>query len=160
MSKLGQAGEAVVELELADASEPTLLQVSKSMLLTQVYMEVGRATEAIATIDAELARIEEGGARLEEGELYRLKGEAILMSDSSATAEAENCIRQSIQIARRQSAKWWELRAAVSLARLLRHENRRDEARAMLAELYNWFTEGFDTADLQDAKALLEELSE
>jgi class 3 adenylate cyclase len=160
MSKLGQAGEAVVELELADASEPTLLQVSKSMLLTQVYMEVGRATEAIATIDAELARIEEGGARLEEGELYRLKGEAILMSDSSATAEAENCIRQSIQIARRQSAKWWELRAAVSLARLLRHENRRDEARAMLAELYNWFTEGFDTADLKDAKALLEELSE
>jgi hypothetical protein len=83
---------------------------------------------------------------------------SLAAQNSSATAEAENCIRQSIQIARRQSAKWWELRAAVSLARLLRHENRRDEARAMLADIYNWSTEGFDTADLRDAKALLKEL--
>jgi predicted ATPase len=129
------------------------------MLLAHVYLQVGRVTEAIARIDAELARIAEGGARREEGELYRLKGEAILMRDSSATAEAENCIRQSIHIARNQFAKWWELRATVSLARLLRDTNRRDEAYAMLADIYNWFTEGFDTADLKDAKALLDELS-
>jgi predicted ATPase len=62
-------------------------------------------------------------------------------------------------VARAQEAKWWELRASVSLARLLRDTNRRDEARTMLGEIYNWFSEGFDTADLKDAKALLDELS-
>ena len=80
------------------------------------------------------------------------------MRDSSAKAEAEACFRKAIEIARGQSAKWWELRATVSLARLLGDAGRRDEARAMLAEIYSWFTEGFDTADLKDAKALLEEL--
>jgi predicted ATPase len=72
--------------------------------------------------------------------------------------EAENCLRKAIAVARSQEAKFWELRAATSLARLLCETNRRDEARAMLAEIYNWFTEGFDTADLKDAKALLKEL--
>jgi predicted ATPase len=81
------------------------------------------------------------------------------MRDSCATAEAEACFRKAIEIARVQSAKWWELRASVSLAQLLRDNNRRDEALAMLAEIYNWFTEGFDTADLKDAKALIEELA-
>jgi predicted ATPase len=81
------------------------------------------------------------------------------MRDSSATADAEACFRKAIEIARSQSAKSWELRAATSLARLLRATSRRDEARAMLAEIYNWFTEGFDTADLKDAKVLLDGLS-
>ena len=67
--------------------------------------------------------------------------------------------REAIKVAQKQSAKWWELRASKSLARLLRYTNRRDEARAMLAEIYSWFTEGFHTADLKDAKALLDELS-
>jgi predicted ATPase len=81
------------------------------------------------------------------------------MRDSSATDEAESCFRKGIEIANSQSAKWWELRATVSLARLLGDTNRRDEAYTMLAEIYGWFTEGFDTADLKDAKALLGELS-
>jgi predicted ATPase len=81
-----------------------------------------------------------------------------LICDGSATAEAERCFRQSLEVARAQAARWWELRSSVSLARLLRDTNRRDEDRAMLAEIYNWFTEGFDTADLKDAKALLEEM--
>jgi predicted ATPase len=81
------------------------------------------------------------------------------MRDSSLTAAAEACFRKAIEIGRGQSAKSRELRAAISLARLLRDTNRREEARTMLAEIYNWFTEGFDTADLKDAKALLEELS-
>jgi predicted ATPase len=72
--------------------------------------------------------------------------------------ESERRLRTAIDIARRQSARLFELRATVSLARLLRDTNRRDEVRAMLAEIYNWFTEGFDTADLKDAKALLDEL--
>ena len=90
---------------------------------------------------------------------YFLKGEAILGRDASATADAEACFREAIEISKGQSAKWWELRATVSLARLLRDTNRGDEPRAMLAEIYNWFTEGFDTADLKEAKALLDELS-
>ena len=110
-------------------------------------------------LDEDLARFEKSGARLHEAELYRLKGEATLICDPSATAEAEACFHEAIEIARRQSAKSWELRATVSLARLLRDTGRRSEARAMLAQIYNWFTEGFDTADLKDAKALLDELS-
>ena len=82
------------------------------------------------------------------------------MLKSPAREEApEACFRRAIAIARRQSAKSWELRAATSLARLLAEQGKREEARAVLAEIYGWFTEGFDTADLKDAKGLLEELS-
>jgi predicted ATPase len=73
--------------------------------------------------------------------------------------QAEQCLRHAIAIAAEQAAKSWELRAATSLARSLHDTGRSDEARAMLAEIYHWFTEGFDTADLKDARALLEELS-
>ncbi|MGA7760276.1 MAG: hypothetical protein WCA59_00930 [Candidatus Binataceae bacterium] len=68
-------------------------------------------------------------------------------------------MRQAIEIARRQESRWWELRATISLARLLANQGRRDQARTMLADIYGWFTEGFDTADLKDAKALLDELA-
>ena len=95
---------------------------------------------------------------MNEPEFRRLKGEVILKCDSSANAEAEAWYREAIAIAGRRSAKWWKLRATVSLARLLRDTNRREEARTMLAEIYNWFTEGFDTMDLKDAKALLDQL--
>jgi predicted ATPase len=76
-----------------------------------------------------------------------------------STSEAESAFRRAIEIAQQQSAKSWELRATMSLARLLAKQGRRDEARAMLAEIYNWFTEGFDTADLRDARTLLDELA-
>jgi predicted ATPase len=82
------------------------------------------------------------------------------MKDNQAQAEAALCFREAIQVAQRQSAKSWELRATTSLARLLASHGRRDEARIMLAEIYNWFTEGFDTADLIDAKALIDELGQ
>jgi predicted ATPase len=75
------------------------------------------------------------------------------------SVEAENSLRRATEIARTQSAKMWELRATTSLARLLVSQGHRDEAHAMLAEIYGWYTEGFDTADLKDAKALLDELS-
>jgi tetratricopeptide (TPR) repeat protein len=153
LTELGQTEEGVAELEAAAASSPEV-----QIMLAQVYARGGRADKALAIVDDELASFERSGARLREAQLYRLKGEAILMRDSSAKAEAEACFRKAIEIARGQSAKWWELRATVSLARLLGDAGRRDEARAMLAEIYSWFTEGFDTADLKDAKALLEEL--
>jgi len=80
------------------------------------------------------------------------------MSNGTNATAAENCFRKAIELARVQSAKAWELRATTSLGRLLNKQGRRDEARSMLAKIYNWFTEGFDTADLKDAKALLDEL--
>src|SRR5260370_40191532 len=91
-------------------------------------------------------------------EMHRLKGELLLRRNDSNLAEAQSCFERAIEIARKQSAKSLELRATTSLARLLAKQGRRDEAHAMLAEIYGWFTEGFDTADLKDAKALLDEL--
>ena len=96
--------------------------------------------------------------REHEAEIHRLKGELLLERDESEAAEAQGCFQRAIAVARKQSAKSLELRATISLARLLRDTGRRDEARTMLADIYNWFTEGFDTADLKDAKALLGEL--
>jgi predicted ATPase len=77
----------------------------------------------------------------------------------SNAAEAQSCFQRAIEIARNQSAKSWELRATTSLARLLAKQGKRDEARTMLSDIYGWFTEGFDTADLKDAKALLNDLN-
>jgi predicted ATPase len=90
--------------------------------------------------------------------MHRLKGELLLRQDSSNAAEARSCFERAVEMSRKYSAKSLELRATMSLARLLAKQDRRDEAHAMLAEIYEWFTEGFDTADLKDAKALLDEL--
>jgi predicted ATPase len=95
-----------------------------------------------------------------ESILHHVKGELLLAQNPSDGVEAEQCFRTAIQIARRQSARIAELRAATSLARLLAKQGRRDEAHTMLAEIYGWFTEGFHTADLRDAKALLDKLNE
>jgi hypothetical protein len=91
--------------------------------------------------------------------MLRLKGELLLMRDGGATEEAEDCFGRALDVARAQEARWWELRATASLARLLRDTGRRDNARTMLAAIYNWFNERFDTADLKDAKALLDQLN-
>jgi predicted ATPase len=88
-------------------------------------------------------------------ELNRLKGELLRRQNDPKPAEAEQCYERAISLARKQNAKSWELRATTSLARLLRDTNHRGEARAMLSEIYNWFTEGFDTADLKDAGTLV-----
>jgi predicted ATPase len=95
--------------------------------------------------------------RLQEAELHRLKGELLLLAGAEESA-AEASMHRALEIARRQKAKSRELRAATSLARLLRRQGRIAQARDGLAPVYNWFTEGFDTADLKDAKALLDEL--
>ena len=116
--------------------------------------------EALRTIDEAFPLIERSGHRMYEAEVHRLKGELLLAQNASNTAQAEQSFRTAIAVARQQKAKSWELRATGSLARLLVKQGKRDEARAMLAEIYNWFTEGFDTADLEDAKALLDELRE
>jgi predicted ATPase len=128
-------------------------------LIARVQCLVGRYDEALATIDEALAVVEETGERAFEADVHRTKGELVLARGRENAGQAEQSFCTAIEVARRQKARGWELRATTGLARLLRDTNRRDQARAMLAEIYNWFTEGFDTADLKEAKALLDELS-
>jgi tetratricopeptide (TPR) repeat protein len=116
----------------------------------------GRPDEAFSTLTPAFEWAEQSGAAGSLAFMHLLKG--LLLEGKFHLEEAENSFRTSIEIARRQSAKSLELRATTGLARLLAKQDRRDEARQMLAELYCWFTEGFDTADLKGAKALLEEL--
>jgi predicted ATPase len=100
------------------------------------------------------------GERWYEPESHRLKGELLLQQNSDNHAEAETCFHHALDIARNQQAKSFELRAATSLARLWQQQGKRQEAHAFLTPVYDWFTEGFDTADLKDAKALLHELED
>jgi class 3 adenylate cyclase/tetratricopeptide (TPR) repeat protein len=128
-------------------------------LLAQGYARTGRMEEALETLNGALAQIERKGEKICQAEMLRLKGEILLMRDGGAAEETERSFRAALEVARAQEARWWELRASTSLARLLRDTGRRDEARTTLAEIYNWFTEGFDTADLKEAKALLDQLN-
>ena len=122
-----------------------------------------RQTEEGLTALAEArARVDKTGERWYEAELYRLKGELTLQTSvedrESRGKEVEACFLKAIEIAQRQQAKSLELRAVMSLSRLWQQQGKKEEARQMLADIYGWFTEGFDTTDLQEAKALLQEL--
>lgn len=146
-------------------------------LLVDACEKVGQVEEGLSVLAEALAGVENMGEHYGEAELYRLKGELMLkqfgvphsrpltpntqhaIPSLQAEAEAEGCFLKAIEIARGQRAKSWELRATVSLARLWQQQGKKDEARHMLADIYNWFTEGFDTKDLQEAKVLLEELT-
>jgi predicted ATPase len=125
----------------------------------------GQAEEGLHMLAEALSIVESQGQRWWEAELYRLQGELLLQqvgaglkSAPTETEEAETCFRQALDVASHQEAKSLELRAAMSLARLWQ-QGKRTEARGLLAPIYGWFTEGFDTADLREAKALLETLS-
>jgi adenylate cyclase len=128
-------------------------------MLASGYARIGQTVRALTMLGQILTEVDRFGSVVHKAEILRIKGEVHLMGDYAALDEAEASFRAAIDLARSQEARWWELRASVSLTRLLRDTNRRDEARARLAEIYNWFTEGFDTADMKDAKALLDELS-
>jgi predicted ATPase len=128
-------------------------------LMVEACIESSRFGDGLrALADAQVA-VDETEGHQPEADIYRLRGELLLKQNDSSVEEAETCFRRAIEIASKQSAKSYELRATMSLARLLAKQGRHDEARGMLAEIYNWFTEGFDTADLKDAKALLDELT-
>jgi predicted ATPase len=160
--ELGQLEQGIAEMEAATEDcrrYGVTMRPYRTALLAEAYAGIGRREEALAMLNDALAQTERTGEKREQAEMLRLKGEVLLMGVGGATEEAERCFRAAIEVARAQEAKWWEVRTATSLARLLLKQDRRDEARAMLAEIYNWFTEGFDTADLKDAKALLDELS-
>jgi predicted ATPase len=114
-----------------------------------------RTEEGLSAVAEALDGVQQTGERYYEAELYRLKGELTLQRLSVTNPHAEACFQQAFEIARKQSAKSLELRAAMSLARLWQQQSKKAEARQLLAEIYSWFTKGFDTKDLQEAKALL-----
>jgi class 3 adenylate cyclase/predicted ATPase len=128
-------------------------------LLAEAYGEVRQPKEGPTVVSEALATVDDTGERCWEAELHRRKGELLLIEQGQKVGEAEECFRQALDTARRQQAKSLELRATMSLSRLWQQQGKQEEARQMLADIYGWFTEGFDTADLQEAKALLEELA-
>jgi predicted ATPase len=180
MIEQGKAEEGVAHIRQGMAAfeairTGTLSSAPLPVLLADAYHKAGRAEEGLAVVAEVLAEVHQYGSR-REAELHRLKGELTLQkfqvsgpkfqvqnSPESGVrdleSEAEACFLKAIEIARRQSAKSLELRAVVSLSRLWQSQGKKDEAWQMLAGIYDWFTEGFDTKDLQEAKALLEELS-
>jgi predicted ATPase len=127
--------------------------------LADVCARAKRPEAGQLAIAEALAFGDESGERWWEADLYRLKGELLLTLSTDNRAEADARFHRALEIARQQSAKAFELRAATSLARLWRDQGKRAEADDLLAPIYGWFTEGFDTADLKDAKALLNELA-
>jgi predicted ATPase len=127
-------------------------------LLAETYGMVGQAEEGLAVLDEVLNTAHKNGDRYYEAELYRLKGELLLGLSQENHKDVETCFRRAIDVARSQNGKSLELRAVVSLSRLWQKQGKKEEARQMLSEIYDWFTEGFNTRDLKEAKALLEDL--
>jgi predicted ATPase len=127
-------------------------------LIGAAYIQAGNAMKALELLTEALIRVDRTGEHWFEAELHRLKGEALQTVSAERAAEGEACFQQALAVARDQGARLWELRAATSLARLWRDQGRSTEAQDLLAPIYGWFIEGFDTADLKDAKALLDEL--
>ena len=134
-----------------------LLNVYYSTLLALAYEIAGRVDESMTLLDEASQIVERTEERWFAAELNRHKGQLLLEQGHSAAAE--ELFRKALSIAEEQGAKLWELRAAASLARLRRDQGRHAEARDLLAPVYGWFTEGFDTADLKEAKSLLDELT-
>jgi TOMM system kinase/cyclase fusion protein len=128
-------------------------------MLAEASATTGEAEAGLRALAEAVETMQSTGERHHEAELYRLQGELLLACAAEPHAQAEACFQQALVVARRQQAKSLELRAAMSLSRLWQRQGRRHEARQLLAEVYGWFTEGFDTADLQEARALLDELS-
>jgi predicted ATPase len=126
--------------------------------LAAAHAERGQLDEAWRCIDEALTLVEKTKERLHEAEVTRIAGEIALKAPQSSATKAEAYFQRALEIAREQQAKSWELRAAISMARLWRDQGKRDEARELLAPVYGWFTEGFDTLDLKEAKNLLREL--
>jgi predicted ATPase len=121
--------------------------------------ELGQLDDAWRCIDDAIETIERSKERWCEAEAHRIAGEIALKSLARDPEKAEACFDRALAVARQQRAKSWELRAAMSMARLWRDQGKQDAARELLAPVYGWFTEGFDTLDLKEAKALLDELN-
>jgi predicted ATPase len=166
LAKQGQGAEGLTQLRQGlDAYRATGTEMQRPhflSMLAEVHSIMGQPEAGLTALSEALTLVEKTGERYYEAELHRLKGELLLNAECgmrSAELNAEECFQRSLDIARRQQAKSLELRAAMSLGRLWQQQGKRQEARALLAEVYDWFTEGFDTADLQEAQALLQAVS-
>jgi predicted ATPase len=162
MHRQGEEGLMLMHQGLS-AHRATGAELARSYfqaLLAEAYGQLGQVEGGLSALGEAPVAVEKTGERFHEAELHRLKGEQLLQAGNGRKLlEAEQSFRQALDVARRQQAKSLELRAATSLSRLWQHQGKGQEARQLLAEVYRWFTEGFDTADLQEATALLEELS-
>ncbi len=128
-------------------------------LLAEAYRKAGQTSEGLNVVTDALARAQQTECRYYDAEFHRIKGELLLGQATADEQQAEACFHDALKIARGQSAKSLELRTAMSLSRLWKKQGKKVEARQLLAGIYGWFTEGFDTADLKAAKALLDELA-
>jgi DNA-binding winged helix-turn-helix (wHTH) protein/predicted ATPase len=161
-------GEMRQSLTAYEGTGAAIWRPSFLAVLAEGYGQVGATDEGLRVLAEAVAAVQKTEECIWEAELHRLKGELVLQarrqpSESGGglahAAEAEACFHQALAVARRQQAKSWELRAAMSLSRLWQQQGKRAEAHALLAPVYHWFTEGFDTTDLQEAKALLDALA-
>jgi predicted ATPase len=162
MAQQGQADTGIAQIRQgADAVAAFGIAATKVLLntlLAEAYLQARQGGEALSITSESLQNIATtGGRSLFEGEMYRLKGEALLLQGSEADAEA--CFQRALEITRSRQAKAWELRAATSTARLWQKQGKGEQARALLQGVYGWFTEGFDTRDLEDARELLDALA-
>jgi predicted ATPase len=159
----GRAQEGVAQLthglSASRAAGDKIMHPYYLALLADAQGTRGEPETGLTVLTEALALVETTGERWHESELHRLKGELLLQQSSDNQVEAESCFHHALEIARTQQAKSFELRAATSLARLWQRQGKRAEAYELLAPVYGWFTEGFDTADLQEAQALLDALA-
>jgi predicted ATPase len=155
----GEEGVAQMRQGIAHFSHDRLMGPYARALLAGPCVHIGQTEEGWAMLEKALDEVNQGEGRFYTAELHRLKGELLLRQSVSNTSQAEACFHQALDLARRSQAKWWELRAAMSLSRLWQRQGKRNDARQLLAEVYDWFTEGFDTSDLQEAQTLLRQLS-
>jgi predicted ATPase len=161
MAKLGQVQEGIAQMREGLAARQSIggRCCSSGVLgaLAEAQAKAGRPEEGLATLGEAFALVEETDERFCEAELYRLQAEVLLTQGDDAGAEAS--LHQAVEVARRQQAKSWELRATMGLCRLWQKQGKQEGARQALGEIYGWFTEGLSTTDLRQARALLEELS-
>ena len=158
----GKASDAVATIISAitmwRSTEATAHLPLSLTYLTRAYAELGQFVDARRCIGEAMTAVKTTRESWCEAEVNRVAGEIALMSPDADAAKAEAYFERALAVARKQQAKSWELRAAMSMARLWRDQGKRDEARDLLAPVYGWFTEGFDTLDLKEAKALLDEV--
>jgi predicted ATPase len=159
----GQSAEGLAQMQqglaAVQATGSAVGMPGHLVQLVEAYGQVGQVDKGMHLLTEALAMVGTTGERHYEAELHRLHGELLLRQTVTEAQAAEAYFQRALDVARRQQAKWWELRAAMSLTRLWQRQGKRAEARELLAEIYSWFTEGFDTADHQEAKALLEALA-
>jgi tetratricopeptide (TPR) repeat protein len=145
-------------LALSNEMDYRLFAPLTGTLLAEREAEAGQVDAGLATLDAQLAGVEQTGERWFDAEMHRVRGELLLKLQRPDVAAAESAFIRAIEIARKQQTRTFELRAAMSMARLWRDRDKRQQARDLLASVYSWFTEGFDTLDLKEAGALLDTL--